>query len=134
VEFTVAIGAEQIALLEFVFDRLEGGRPDVRQGEVLRAWIAVMEFQGAFTAIVSARLAAASLVGDRLRLELSLARHRLLDRATPAINGHAFATSPFVELLEGQVLPAGGAYFRHVPILERPAPCVVGKVEQMFYF
>jgi hypothetical protein len=97
-EFTVAVGAEQIALFEFAFDFLKGGCPDVRQREVLLAGLAVMKFQGALAAIIAARLATASLVGDRLRLELSLARHRLLDGAGLAVDCHAMTTSPPVEL------------------------------------
>jgi hypothetical protein len=126
-EFTVAIGAEQLALFEFAFDLLKGGCPDVRQGEVLLAGIAVMKFQGAFAAIVAARLATASLVGDRLRLDLSLARYRLLDGARLAVDSHANATTPSVELLERQFLPTGRAWFPHAPILSLLWPGVVDK-------
>lgn len=100
--FTVAIGAQEVALFEFRLDLLKGRRTSVAEAKILLGRIPVMEFKRTLTAVISAIPAAATLVRDRLRFELPLARHRLLDGATLAVYIHTIATSSPIKCVNGE--------------------------------
>lgn len=67
--FPVAVGANEIALIEFGFDRFKVSTACAGNAELFCLFVTVMELQSIGTTVVPASLALAALVGNALCFE-----------------------------------------------------------------